>query len=224
MLNKTLGSDKDGYNEVIAYLSEIKKPIKRQVGRKKFIIYPNVFDPVFQDSQFLAKKLKFIIPKKSIVLDMGTGSGIQAIFAAEIASKVIAVDINPFAVKCARENIKLNKLDNKITVKKSNLFENIKKEKFDVIIWNPPFYNRKPINILEKACGDTDNKTLIKFIDSAKNFLNKNGFVLLVISDSLDYVIFLDVLRKNNCQLELIYSMFNKKNYHIVKIFYAKNK
>ena len=45
------------------------------------------------------------------VLDLGTGSGVCAVFAARHARRVVAVDINRAAVRCADLNAQLNQLD-----------------------------------------------------------------------------------------------------------------
>lgn len=79
------------------------------------------------------------------VLDMGTGSGIQAIYAAEKASHVLATDISERALRNTMINAREHGVANKITVRKSDLFNSIDPtEKFDVIITNIPFpWNEK---------------------------------------------------------------------------------
>ena len=53
---------------------------------------------------------------------MGTGSGVCAVFAARHARRVVAVDINPAAVRCAGINALLNDLEHKIEVRHGDLF------------------------------------------------------------------------------------------------------
>ncbi len=56
------------------------------------------------------------------VMDVGTGSGILAIAAAKLGAKdVLAIDIDPDAVKVARENVVLNKADGRVRVVKGDL-------------------------------------------------------------------------------------------------------
>ncbi|MBW3023345.1 methyltransferase [Candidatus Woesearchaeota archaeon] len=143
-----------------------------------------------EDSFLLQKYVK----EHSIgkVLDMGTGSGIQAATAAtnKNVSKVLAVDINKKAVEHCKENIK----SRKIVFKQSNLFSNIR-EKFDTIIFNPPYLpsdNYKPDIAL--IGGKKGHETIEKFLDSAGAHLDEDGFILLLFSsftkkDKIDEII-----------------------------------
>ncbi|MCX6798554.1 MAG: methyltransferase [Candidatus Diapherotrites archaeon] len=94
--------------------------------------------PVFVDeSDFLAQNL--FVERGDEVLDIGTGSGVQAICCAEKARMVVATDINRRALAFAGFNAKLNAVDGKIKFVYSNLFENLGKKRFDLIVSNPPF-------------------------------------------------------------------------------------
>src|SRR5207302_4179263 len=72
------------------------------------------------------------------VLDMGTGSGVSAILAARVSSRVVAVDINPKAVYCASANAARNGVRDCITFLTSDVFETVEGE-FDLIVFDPPF-------------------------------------------------------------------------------------
>lgn len=71
-------------------------------------------------------------------LDLCTGSGIQAVLAARHANHVVAVDINPRAVECARFNAQTSSLAN-LEVAAGDLFEPVRDQCFDLITANPPF-------------------------------------------------------------------------------------
>ncbi len=69
-------------------------PHRVRVHGKTYLISEDVFNPKYYfTSSFMADNIK--VNSDDTVLDMGTGSGIQAITAGQRASKVVAVDINP---------------------------------------------------------------------------------------------------------------------------------
>jgi release factor glutamine methyltransferase len=70
------------------------------------------------------------------VLEIGTGTGIIGIKCAFAGAKVTVADINPHAIKCAKENANMNNVN--VRVIKSDLFKNVRGT-FDVIIFNPPY-------------------------------------------------------------------------------------
>ncbi len=118
------------------------------------------------------------------VLDMGTGSGIQAIKAAKKKSvkSVVATDINGQALKFAAAAATKDKVAGKIKFVKSDLFGNIK-GKFDTIIFNPPYLPQdKGIEDPAIYGGKHGYEILQQFIGSCRNYLNDDGIVLIVFS------------------------------------------
>jgi len=78
-----------------------------------------------------------VIEAGDVVLDVGTGAGIQAIFAAQNAKKVVATDIDPNAITSTTINVKRHQLSDKIDIRLGDLFAPLKEgELFDVIICN----------------------------------------------------------------------------------------
>lgn len=140
---------------------------------KEFWVYPDTFWP-FTDSQPLVKN--FRIKSGESVLDVGTGSGVIAIFACyQGADKVVAVDINPSAVKSAKHNAKLHGFDKTMKVRRSNLFQRVNQEKFDVITANLPFRNKSAHDVVARSQWDTDFKTNTQFFKEVGNHLKPNG-------------------------------------------------
>ncbi|MBP1904293.1 ribosomal protein L11 methyltransferase [Paenibacillus turicensis] len=75
------------------------------------------------------RTLESVIQEGDEVIDVGTGSGILAIGACQLgASRVLALDLDPVAVSSATENVKLNNLEDEITVIESDLLSVIKGE------------------------------------------------------------------------------------------------
>jgi release factor glutamine methyltransferase len=135
-----------------------------------------IYEPA-EDSFLLKKQLKKFIKKDMKVLDLGTGSGIQALEAKALGAEVLASDINQ---ACVNHVKRLN-----VKTIQSNLFENIK-GKFDIIIFNPPYLPEDPLepedSKLSTTGGKKGNEILIKFLRKAKNHLEKNGKILIVFS------------------------------------------
>ena len=170
---------------------------------KKFIVLPGVFPPIFPDSIILAKNILKEVKKNDRVLDIGTGSGIQAIFAASKSNEIVATDISNKALKCAEFNIKKYKFQQKICLKKSNLFSKIS-GKFDLIIFNPPFRWFKPKNFDERSETDENYFNLQKFFRMAKKFMSKNARIIMVFSNSGDIEFFESLIVKNNFYFKII--------------------
>ena len=75
----------------------------------------------------------------SATLDLGTGSGILSLFAADHSDVVIATDLSPRAAAFANFNAKLNGVEN-IEVLTGDCFAPVAGRKFDLILSNPPFF------------------------------------------------------------------------------------
>jgi len=94
---------------VIWLIKKVQKygPHKVRISGRAYEISEHVFNPKYYfTSGFMAKHI--MVTPEDTVLDMGTGSGIQAITAGHSGATVIAVDINPEAVRFAQKNIKAN--------------------------------------------------------------------------------------------------------------------
>jgi len=150
-----------------------------------FQIFEEVYEPA-EDTFLLADYLAQVVKEIDTVLDVGTGCGILAVLAARKALKVVATDLNPHAVECARLNAVANDVSEKVDVRLSELFESIQNtEKFDLIVFNAPYL---PSESHEEetwigrawAGGPTGRQVIDKFIDEAPEHLRENGRVLVV--------------------------------------------
>ncbi len=108
---------------------------------------------------------------------MGTGTGILA-KAAVNAGEIIAADIDEESVSFLEKSFQ--KTD-KIKVKKSDLFNNVK-GKFDVIIFNPPYLPSSKYKDVALDGGKKGYEVIERFLKQAGKYLNKNGFILLLYS------------------------------------------
>lgn len=150
------------------------------------LTHPQVMSPRYSySSRFIINNWGEL--KGKTVLDVGTGSGILAVFAAlQGATFVLGVDINNYAVESARESVKLNCLEKNVRVLQSNLFSEIKGSGlfFDRIIFNAPFWNRpaNPEIPLTLALYDENYSLTSQFLEEAANYLSPDGLILLAFS------------------------------------------
>ncbi|MCX8194511.1 MAG: methyltransferase [Candidatus Micrarchaeota archaeon] len=168
-------------------------------GALQIELLPTVYEPA-EDSFLLATYASSLSGK---ILDMGTGSGIAALSAAQASPKneVVGVDINKKAVECARKNAVLNKIKN-VRFFLSDLFSNIS-GRFDAILFNPPYLPTKlseRLKIAEENAaydgGRSGLEVFYRFADQAGNFIVPGGRVA-VIATSLN-----DGIRKAALVLE----------------------
>ncbi|MCK5024119.1 MAG: methyltransferase [Thermoplasmata archaeon] len=142
----------------------------------------DVYSP--SDDTFLM--LSAILPRTGqSILEMGTGSGIIAMHCAKAGCKVTAADISEKALNCARNNARLNGIN--IQFVQSNLFSSIE-EKFDMIIFNPPYLSGQDAEILavddkrQLIGGKGGHEISIEFMEQAVQYLSENGRIYILTS------------------------------------------
>jgi release factor glutamine methyltransferase len=117
-------------------------------------IEPEVFHPkYFDSSQMLLNWVETQEISGKTIIEVGCGSGITSLRAAQKGAKVWAVDINPKAITLLQKNAELNAVP--LNVLESDLFEQVDNVFFDFVLINPPFYPKNPTSDAEKAwfCG-----------------------------------------------------------------------
>lgn len=141
-------------------------------------VFPYVFPPIspFSKSTYSIYS-QFRDLKGKNVLDVGTGTGILAIASARSgAGNVDAIDISEEAVKCAKHNVKLNQLDDKVKVWQSNLFSAVPKEnKYDLIIANLPILDYPEQDLRFHSLSDPSFEYHKRLFEEAVDFLNLRG-------------------------------------------------
>jgi methylase of polypeptide subunit release factors len=167
--------------------------LKRRVGRLvceqveglSLVVLPDVFNPaVFGSSDVLVRALRAFTAARGSgrgrLLDMGTGTGIAAIAAAKLGYDVVAIDVNPDAVRCARMNAVLHGVDGRVTARLGDLCVAVVGELFDVVLFNPPFFAGSPASALDQAWRSLDVPE--RFGAGLPSVLARGGRALVVVS------------------------------------------
>lgn len=185
--------------------AKAKKPYEIEYGGIPLTVFPNVYAPeFFDDSLWYAKELQEIVENKSL-LEVGTGTGVIAVFCAINGAQVTATDVNPDAVNNAKANAKRHGLS--VSVRASDVYDAISPdEKFDFIFWAHPFNNWDvPIDDMLLRSGlDQGYKSLRAYIAGAREHLTVDGKLLLGTGDSADLPIIAEIARENGYSLKLL--------------------
>jgi len=166
----------------------------------EFVTYTSLFSgrDVDAGTRILLEHLK--IPEKGVVLDMGCGYGVIGIVVAKLnpSLKVYMVDVNPLAVKVARENAKLNGVEDRVVVLEGDRYEPVKNMVFQAIYSNPPFSAGK--------------RVVEDIVLGAREHLDEKGFAQFVLARGRDYLV--GKAREYYRHVEAI----NKKGYTILYV------
>ena len=190
-----------------------REPVSHIIGNREFygldfFVSEDVLDPRADSETLVDEVIKIVkgrIDDTLNMLEIGVGSGCLAIAIAKncpnIAS-IIGVDISDKALRICAHNVVAHKMEDKIKLLKSDLFSSLNdKNKFDVIISNPPYIKSSEIAQLQSEVkdfepllaldGGEDGLDFYREIASkAMNFLKISGFIALEIGyDQKDDVI-----------------------------------
>ena len=198
------------------YFSLIEKHIKEDVPLshlvgfeyfydRKFKVTKDVLSPRMETEELIYKVIEYVKASNKNnfkILDLCTGSGIVAITLKKELSQfsidVVASDISEEAIKVAKENAQSH--DATIKFIQSDIFNNIA-DKFDIIVSNPPYIDRKDEVTMQDNVLKYDPHLALfaeeegmyfyrKIIEQANDYLNKNGVIFFEIGyDQKDKII-----------------------------------
>src|SRR5205823_5043904 len=120
-------------------------------------------------------------PRVDRALDVGTGSGIHALLAAQHARHVIATDVNPRAIAYTELNAALNGLRN-IECRQGSLFDPVEGETFDLITCNPPYVVSPERRWAYRDSGLQEDEVSARVVKAAGEHLAERGFASLLVS------------------------------------------
>ncbi len=196
--------DKLSLEQEKSYFTSVRKLIKgiplqhithqQEFMKMNFYVNKNVLIPR-PDTEVLVEEVISIAKKINAkkILDLCTGSGVIAVALAKMIcdSEITATDISEKALEIAEKNAKNNGVYRQIAFLQSNLFDDIPKEKYDIIVSNPPYIKKDVIKTLQQEVqnepilaldGGYDGlKFYYKIINQADEFLKYNGYLCLEI-------------------------------------------
>ena len=169
----------------------------------KFYVDENVLIPQPDTEIIVEKSIEILeqllgLKKEVKILDLCTGSGAIAVAIENYvlnrynnSIEIYASDISEKALEIAKINAKENNKNSKIIFIKSDMFNNINQNDFDIIISNPPYIETDTIPTLSKEVqnephialdGGEDGLKFYKIIsEKSPRYLRKNGYILLEI-------------------------------------------
>jgi HemK-related putative methylase len=134
-----------------------------------------------EDSMLLLRHARSRI--SGSVLDMGTGSGVLATAVASDrrVKRVVAVDIDRNAVEVARRRAEDSGVSGRIEFLVGDLFEGLDGERFDWILFNPPYLpSDGAADEGSWSGGETGREVVMRFLGGAREHLNPSGAILMV--------------------------------------------
>ena len=198
------------------YFSLIEKHIKEDVPLshlvgfeyfydRKYKVTKDVLSPRMETEELIYRVVEYVKSTKKNnlkILDLCTGSGIIAITLKKELSQfsidVVASDISEEAIKVAKENAQSHDATTKFI--QSDIFNNIA-DKFDIIVSNPPYIDRKDEVTMQDNVLKYDPHLALfaeeegmyfyrKIIEQANDYLNENGVIFFEIGyDQKDKII-----------------------------------
>ena len=145
----------------------------------------NVLRPQSQETATLFRQgLGNLLPPSSL-LDLGCGSGLLSIIAARLfpQAQITAIDIMPEATATTKINLKKQELQNRVQVCEGDLFQSLKGQTFNVIIFNAPWVVAKVRSRAEIPTNDEKQQTITRFFEQVDRYLAPQGHLLLGYAD-----------------------------------------
>jgi methylase of polypeptide subunit release factors len=161
-----------------------KKGIAIPALEQSIHVHYGVFSPIRGEYIDLVNQAP--LPTTELAFDIGTGSGVlAAVLAWRGVKKIIATDVDPRALACARDNVERLGLNERIELMQADLFP---PGKSALIVCNPPWLPARPTSSIERAIYDPDNHMLLGFLNGLAEHLTPEGEGWMIISDLAEHL------------------------------------
>ena len=153
-------------------------------------IHPHfgVFAPIRREYVDLVSTalLPAVCTASSVAFDIGTGTGVlAAVLARRGIERVVATDLDPRALACARENLRQLGLAERIDVVQADLFP---EGRAALIVCNPPWIPARPSGPVENGVYDPESRMLRGFLAALPKHLEPGGEGWLILSDLAEHL------------------------------------
>jgi release factor glutamine methyltransferase len=175
----------------------------------RLVIPPAVFHPgFFFSTRLLLRYIASLPLKNKLLLELGAGSGLIALYTARQGAQVTATDINPVAIQSLEMNRQSNRIP--LTVIESDLFTNIPKQAFDIIAINPPYYKKQPGTPAEYAwyCGE-QGEYFQQLFSGLQLYMHAQSIVLMVLCDGCDLQMIQSMAATNGFRMNCVFIKTN---------------
>ena len=180
-----------------------RRLVVETVCGQPIIVLPDVFNPkLFRTGEILVQTLNALPAPLGDVLDMGAGAGAASVFAAGRGARVVAVDINPAAVRCVRLNALAHGVEDRVETRLGDLFAPVAGERFDLVLFNPPYFDGAPADLYDHAWRSTD--VVPRFLAGLAAALTPGGASLVVLSSDADEPGFLRLAGANALHAQVV--------------------
>ena len=143
-----------------------------------------VFSPI--RGEYLDLVARASLPAKTLAFDIGTGTGvIAALLARRGVQRVVATELLPRAIGCARDNLTRLGLSAQVDVVEADLFP---AGRAPLVVCNPPWVPAKPTSAIEHAVYDPGSAMLRGFMHGLRAHLEPGGEGWLILSDLAEHL------------------------------------
>ena len=185
------------------------------VLNEPFLASKDVFSPkYFKSTEMLTSNFPFKANEK--FLEVGCGIGVAAILAAKNHhNQVVALDINPTAVKLTTENAAKHGVTKLVEARQSDVFSKLAAtEKFDTIFWDLPYVyteanQEQELTLLQRSVSDPGYRHIEMFLADAPKYLKPAGRIIVGFGSNGDLERFSALVKKNHFAMSKIYEGFN---------------
>lgn len=148
------------------------------------VVLPGAFPP-YLDSEMIIQHLS--LKPTDTALDVGTGSGIIALWMASRVERVVATDISPAAIDTVRLNAERLGLTEKLSAFEADLFPPPEAGPFDIVTFNSPFSDHPADDVAGRSVWDPGHATVKRFFSEIGAWLRPGGRLYFSWADFADF-------------------------------------